>query len=106
MSQLDLLEILSRNQAIGNDADKYLNALVDEGLLNEYYISEDRHYYAFGYDTMGSFLIAATMVKNQDISGDMLYDEAVVEALTDVVPAKPVKNYSKLLAMIIVVFRY
>ncbi len=92
MSQLDLLEILSRNQAIGNDADKYLNALVDEGLLNEYYISEDRHYYAFGYDTMGSFLIAATMVKNQDISGDMLYDEAVVEALTDVVPAKTGKE--------------
>ena len=92
LSQSDLMEILGRNQTIGNDAHKYLNALVDEGLLNEYYFSEDKHYYSFGYDTMSGFLIATTMVEKQDISGDLLYDEVVVEALTDVVPAKTGKE--------------
>lgn len=92
LSQSDLMEILGRNQTIGNDAHKYLNALVDEGLLNEYYFSEDKHYYSFGYDTMSGFLIATTMVEKQDISGDLLYDEVVVEALTDVVPIKTGKE--------------
>lgn len=86
LSQQDVLAILGSNPMIQNEAGKYLNAMVDEGILNEYYLSEERHFYTFGYDTMGAYMIAKSMVENNNISGDLLYDEAVVEALTDVVP--------------------
>lgn len=88
LSQRDVLAILGSNQTINDEAGRFLNALVDEGILNEYFISEGRYYYAFGYDTMGGYLIASAMVENNDISGDLLEDEVVLEALTDVVPAK------------------
>lgn len=92
LSQSDLLSILNSNTTIQGKAENYLNALVDEGVLDEYFISEDEHYYTFGYDTMGGFLIASAMVESNSIKGDFLYDQAVVEALTDVVPVKTGKE--------------
>lgn len=92
MDQAEVLAIIGRNQIVGDRAAAFLNALTDEGLINEYFYSEQRHYYTFGYDTMGGYLIASTMVEQGNISGDLLYDEAVVEALTDVVPAKTGKE--------------
>ena len=97
LSQQDVLAILGNNQTVGDEAGMYLSALVDEGILNEYYFSEDRHYYTFGYDTMGGYMIASAMVENNDISGDLLSDEVVLEALTDVVPAKTGKELFEIL---------
>lgn len=92
VEQNDILSILSSNQTIGNKAESFLTALVDEGILNEYYISEEKHFYTFGYDTMGGYMIAKAMVEKNNISGELLYDEVVLEALTDVVPAKTGKE--------------
>ena len=92
MDQAEVMEIIGRNPIVGDRAMQFLNALTDEGLLDEYYYSEQRHYYTFGYDTMGGHLIASTMVEQGNIGGDLLYDESVVEALTDVVPAKTGKE--------------
>lgn len=97
LSQQDVLAILGGHQLIQDKAGDFLSALVDEGILNEYYFSEDRHFYTFGYDTMGGYLIANAMVNNNSLSGDLLYDEAVVEALTDVVPAKTGKELFEIL---------
>lgn len=97
LSQQDVLIILGSNPTIHDEAGRFLSALVDEGILNEYYYSEDRHYYTFGYDTMGGYMIAKAMVEDNNISGDLLGDEVVVEALTDVVPAKTGKELFEIL---------
>lgn len=97
MSQQDVMDILVNNQAIQDEAGRFLSEMVDEGLLNEYYFSEEKHFYTFGYDTMGGYMIANAMVENNNICGDLLYDEAVVEALTDVVPARTGKELFELL---------
>lgn len=97
MSQQDVLDILCNNQTIKGQADNYLTALVDEGILNEYNFSEEEPYYTFGYDTIGAYLIARSMVEKNVISGSYLDDEAVFEALTDIVPAKTGKELFEIL---------
>lgn len=97
ISQHDVLDILCNNQTIKDQADNYLMALVDEGILNEYNFSEEEPYYTFGYDTIGAYLIARSMVENNVISGSYLNDDAVFEALTDIVPAKTGKELFEIL---------
>lgn len=97
ISQQDVMAILSSNQTIQDEAGRFLREMVDEGLLNEYYFSGGRHFYTFGYDTMSGYMIANAMVENESICGDLLYDKAVVEALTDVVPARTGKELFELL---------
>ncbi|MBR5781936.1 MAG: hypothetical protein IKY27_08145 [Bacteroidales bacterium] len=97
MSQRDLLAIIGSNQTIQAEAERFLNALVDEGILNEYYFSEKSHFYTFGYDTMGGYLIANSMVASNNINGDLLSDETVLEALTDVVPTSTGKELFEIL---------
>ncbi len=97
LSQKELIDILCQDQIIGDKANQFLDALVDEGLLNEYYASKNSIFYTFGYDTMGGYLIALTMVENDTIEGDLLYDATVVEALTDVLPLKRGKELFEIL---------
>lgn len=97
MSQHGVLDILCNNQTIKDHADNYLTALVDEGILNEYLFSGKEPYYTFGYDTIGAYLIARSMVENNVISGSYLNDEAVYEVLTDIVPAKTGKELFEIL---------
>lgn len=97
MSQQDVLGILCNNQTIKDRADNYLTALVDEGILNEYHFSKKEPHYTFGYDTIGAYLIARSMVENDVISGSYLNDEAVFEALTDILPAKTGKELFEIL---------
>lgn len=92
LPQTDLISILKKNQHIDDKADMFLNALLDEGVLNEYDLSSDNIFYTFGYDTIGSYMIAASMVEKGEIGGDILNDGSVLEALTDVLPQREGKE--------------
>ena len=95
--QIDLLTILEQHQTIGSKSNVFLDALLDEGLLNEYYSLDNKPFYTFAYDTMGGYLIASTMVENNNISGALLDDEVILEALTDLLPAKKDKELFEVL---------
>lgn len=90
--QTDLLTILRQHQTISSKADIFLDALLDEGILNEYDSLDNKKFYTFAYDTMGSYLIASTMVESNNINGKLLHDEGVIEALTLLLPAKKGKE--------------
>ena len=98
LEQTDLMTILSQNETIGGEASRFLDAMVDEGLLNEYDLSPDNHFYTFGYDNIGSYLIADTMVNHNTIKGPLLQDGSVLEALTDVLPNRKGKELFEILA--------
>lgn len=97
LSQIELLTILGQHQIIGTKADIFLDALLDEGLLSEYYFVKNNPSYTFGYDTMGGYLIASTMVENNNINGILLQDVVILEALTDLLPAKKDKELFEVL---------
>lgn len=95
--QIDLLTILRKNQTISSKADIFLDALLDEGILNEYDSLDNKKFYTFTYDTMGSYLIASTMIESNNITGKLLQDEGVIEALTLLLPAKKGKELFEVL---------
>lgn len=97
LPQIELLTILRQHPTISSKADIFLDALLDEGLLIEYNSLDNKKFYTFAYDTMGGYLIASTMVENDNIKGKLLHDDSVIEALTLLLPAKKGKELFEVL---------
>lgn len=81
----EILNILNHIQGIPDNRDAFIDALVDEGVLNEY-DDKDTPRYSFGYDTIGSYLMAETLAKDAPFERLIDNSESVLEALTDLVP--------------------
>lgn len=80
-------KIIINTPGAPRDKGFFIDALVDEGILNEYeYDGKKETDYSFGYDTIGAYLMAESIAKSSDLRTIPAYSESVIEALTDVVP--------------------
>lgn len=80
-----VLELFDNIQGMPKKKDIFLDALVDEGVLNEYE-DKDGTLYSFGYDTIGAYLKGEMLAKNASFEKMTNLSESVLEALTDLVP--------------------
>lgn len=91
----EIVKLFSKIRGIPKDIGLFIDALVDEGLLNEYE-SSGKSLYSFGYDTIGAYITGETLAK--DASYDKLINnsESVLEALTDLIPQYRQKEFFEL----------
>lgn len=90
-----IIKLFSKIRGIPKDKGLFIDALVDEGLLNEYE-SSGKIFYSFGYDTIGAYITGESLAK--DASYDKLINnsESVLEALTDLIPQYRRKEFFEL----------
>lgn len=90
-------DILNRFPEIDKKQGLFLDALVDEGILNEYE-SDNGVSYSFGYDTIGAYMKGVAIAKDESYK-DLTYgSESELEALTDLVPLYRGKELFELLS--------
>lgn len=75
--------------------DAYLDAIVDEGVLNENEDSEGISY-SFGYDTIGAYLKGEVLAEKVPFEQLTNQSESVLEALTDLIPQYRGKEFFEL----------
>ena len=80
-----VLELFGDVQGMPKKKDTFLDALVDEGVLNEY-DGKDGTSYSFGYDTIGAYLKGEVLAEKAPFDKLANQSESVLEALTDLVP--------------------
>lgn len=90
-----VMDLFEKTQGMPEDRGGFLDALVDEGVLNEYDYDEETSY-SFGYDTIGAYLLGEALA--DDAPYDKLIDnhEPVLEALTDLIPQHRGKEFFEL----------
>lgn len=82
-------------QGMPKKRDTFLDALVDEGVLNEY-DGKDGTSYSFGYDTIGAYLKGEVLAEKTPFDKLTNQSESVLEALTDLVPQFRGKEFFEL----------
>jgi len=95
LSRQSVLEILDKTQGVPDNKGQFLDALVDEGLLNEY-DGKNETFYSFGYDTVGAYIIADALAKDVPFERLINNTESVLEALTELVPEYRDKEFFEL----------
>lgn len=82
-------------QGMPKKKDVYLDALVDEGVLNEYEGNGETSY-SFGYDTIGAYLTGEVLAEKAPFEKLIQQSESVFEALTDLIPLYRGKEFFEL----------
>lgn len=95
LSREIVLGLFDKTQGMPENRGAFLDALVDEGILNEY-VYEEKTTYSFGYETIGAYLIGDALAQNAPF--DQLIDnsEPILEALTDLIPQHRNKEFFEL----------
>ena len=90
-----VLGLFGNVQGMPKKKDTFLDALVDEGVLNEY-DGKGGTSYSFGYDTIGAYLKGEVLAETAPFDKLTNQSESVLEALTDLVPQYRGKEFFEL----------
>lgn len=90
-----VLDLFEKTQGMPEDRGGFLDALVDEGVLNEYDYNEELSY-SFGYDTIGAYLLGEALAADAPYEKLIDNHESVLEALTDLIPQHRNKEFFEL----------
>lgn len=91
----EVLGLFGDVQGMPKKKDIFLDALVDEGILNEY-DGRDGASYSFVYDTIGAYLKGEVLAEKAPFETLVNQSESVLEALTDLVPQYRGKEFFEL----------
>ena len=70
-------KIIINTPGAPRDKGFFIDALVDEGILNEYeHDGKKETDYSFGYDTIGAYLMAESIAKSSDLRTIPAYSES------------------------------